>query len=117
MTTPATGDESRGFYGAMGRHASAAWPLAIDALVTATHTSPDGARAFLDSRHRRHFVDSVLNALLHGAELKAAVDAATAQWMAWRIDRATARDYEIPAGLPYLVGFVIRREISMQDAG
>ena len=116
MTPPATCNESRGFYGAMGRHAPAAWPLAIAAIVTATHTSPDGARAFLDSRHGRHFADAVLNALLRGAELKAAIDAATAQWMAWRIDHATARDYEIPAGLPYLVGFVIHCEINMQHA-
>lgn len=117
MTIPATGNESWGFYGAMGRHAPAAWPIAIDAVVAATRTSPEGARAFLDSRHGRHFADSVLNALLGGAELKAAVDGATTQWMAWRIDRTTARDYEIPAGLPYLVGFVIHCEINMQDAG
>lgn len=117
MTIPATCNESWGFYGAMGRHAPAAWPLAIDALVAATRTSPEGARAFLDSRHGRHFADSVLNALHGGAELKAAIAAATTQWMAWRIDRTIARDYEIPAGLPYLVGFVIHCEINMQDAG
>ncbi|KIN88573.1 hypothetical protein [Thauera sp. SWB20] len=117
MTTPSTGNESWGFYGAMGRHARAAWPLAIAAIVTATHTSLDGARTFLDSRHGRHFADAVLNALLDGADLKAAIAAATTQWMAWRIDRATARDYEIPAGLPYLVGFVIHCEINMPDAG
>lgn len=117
MTIPTSGNESWGFYATMGSHAPAAWPLAINAIVAATHTSFDGARAFLDSRHGRHFADSVLNALLHGADLNAAIDAATSQWMAWRIDRATARDYEIPTGLPYLVGFVTHCEINMQDAG
>lgn len=115
MTITASHNQSWGFHGTMGEHALAAWPLAIDAIVAATRTSPDGAGAFLDSRHGRHFADSVLNALLSGAELKAAIDAATAQWMAWRIGRETARDYEIPAGLPYLVGFVIHCEINMPE--
>jgi hypothetical protein len=117
MTLPASHNESWGFNGTMcERAALAAWPLAIDAIVTSTNTSPDGARAFLDSRHGRHFADSVLSALPRCAEMKAAIDAATAQWMAWRIDRAAARHFEIPEGLPYLVGFVIHCEINMHDA-
>ncbi|NMG16970.1 hypothetical protein [Aromatoleum bremense] len=117
MNIPTTRNESWGFFGTIGEHAAAAWPLAIEAIVAATSTSPDGARSFLDSRHGRHFADTVLNDLHQGRGLKDAIDAATRQWMDWHIDRATARDYEIPEGLPYLVGFVIHCEINMQDAG
>ena len=39
------------------------------------------------------------------------IDAATRQWMGWAIDRRTSKDYGIPRGMPYLIGFVIHCEI------
>ena len=57
-------------------------------------------RDFLDSRHGRHFADDVANRLCTGAPLAAAIDAAIARWMGWRINRKTSRDEGIPRGLP-----------------
>jgi hypothetical protein len=31
--------------------------------------------------------------------------------MGWTIDRRTSKDYGIPRGMPYLIGFVIHCEI------
>ena len=63
-------------------------------------------RDFLDRRHGRHFADDVAGELARGDTLKEAIDAAIARWMGWRISRRTFRDEGIPAGLPYLTGWV-----------
>ena len=49
--------------------------------------------------------------LWKGETLKEAIEAAIARWMGWRIDRRTSRDEGIPAGLPYLTGWVTHFEI------
>ena len=72
---------------------------------------PETVRAFLDSRHGRHFADEVQNGLFRGHTLADAINAATLQWMGWKIGRQTSKDYGIPRGLPYLTGFVIHCEI------
>ena len=82
-----------------------AWRLASTAIAAATGVGSEGVRDFLDSRHGRHFADDVANELLRGDTLKKAIDAATARWMGWRIDRRTSRETGIPAGLPSLTGF------------
>ena len=74
-------------------------------------------RAFLDSRHGRHFADDVANALLERCPLADAVAAAVTKWMGWTIGRATSRDTGIPRGLPYLTGFVMHAEIEADAAG
>ena len=74
-------------------------------------------RDFLDSRHGRHFADDVANGLWKGETLKAAIDAAIARWMGWRIDRKTSRDEGIPRGLPYLTGWVTHFQILDEMAG
>jgi hypothetical protein len=79
--------------------------------------APEGVRDFLDSRHGRHFADEVTNGLCRGAPLAAAIDAAVARWMGWRITRCISRDDGIPRGLPYLTGWVAHFQIfdEMQD--
>ena len=115
MTNPTilpTDNEAWGFWGTMGERATAAWPIAFTAIHDATGTDPDSVRAFLDSRHGRHFADEVSNHLHAGATLPDAIARATATWMGWRIGRRTSRETGIPAGLPYLTGFVIHCAIS-----
>ena len=106
-----TENEAWGFWGTMGEHAAAAWPIAFTAIHDATVADPHSVRAFLDSRHGRHFADEVRNHLHAGATLADAIAKTIATWMAWRIGRRTSRDTGIPAGLPYLTGFVIHCEI------
>jgi len=108
---PATQNEAWGFYGSMDEQAQAAWPLALSAISGATGLSLEAARAFLDSRHGRHFADEVQNVLGDGAKLDSAIEQATQRWMGWTIGRTTSKDYGIPKGLPYLTGFVIHCEI------
>lgn len=57
-------------------------------------------RAFLDSRHGRHFADEVSNQRHAGRGIADAIDAATAIWMGWRIGRRTGRETGIPRGCP-----------------
>lgn len=108
---PATQNEAWGFWGTMNEHASAAWPLAMTAISDATSQPLESVLVFLDSRHGRHFADDVQNGLYGGQTLADAINAATQQWMGWKIGRQTSRDYGIPRGLPYLTGFVIHCEI------
>ncbi|MBS7790295.1 hypothetical protein KTR66_09825 [Roseococcus sp. SDR] len=107
-----TQNEAWGFWGTMGERAAQAWPIAFIAIHDATGTDPDSARAFLDSRHGRHFADEVSNHLHAGASLQDAIARATATWMGWKINQRTSRETGIPAGLPYLTGFVINEGIA-----
>ena len=104
---PASRNDAWGFWNTMDTQAEAAWPLAIVAIADATGESFEAARAFLDSRHGRHYADDVRNCLHAGDALDAAVRSATARWMAWTIRRKMGREYDIPHGLPYLIGLTI----------
>ena len=114
-TIPATRNPEWGFWGTMGEHAPAAWPLAMTAISDATCLPHESVRAFLDSRHGRHFADDVHNGLCRGQTLADAINAATRQWMGWTIGRQTSKQYGIPRGLPYLTGFVIHCEIAEES--
>ena len=103
---PATQNEAWGFWGTMQEEAPAAWAIALPAIATITGCEFDAARAFLDSRHGRHFADEVRNHLLKGKALADAINAAITEWMGWTIGRQTSKQYGIPRGLPYLTGFV-----------
>ena len=48
-----------GFWGTMQEHAPAAWAIALPTIASATGCEPEQVRAFLDSRHGRHFADDV----------------------------------------------------------
>ena len=108
---PATQNDAWGFWGTMNEHASAAWPLAMTAISGATGQPLESVRAFLDSRHGRHFADDVQNGLYQGQALQDAINAATQRWMGWTIGRLTSKQHGIPKGLRYLTGFVIHCEI------
>ena len=117
-TIPTTENPENGFFGTIRHHADpdAAWALALSAIAAATH-SPDAAvRAFLDSRHGRHFADEVVNNLVASQYLRAAIDATVARWMTWAIGRRTQREIGIPRDLPYLTGFVLHHAIEAEDA-
>lgn len=101
-----------GLLGTMDAHAQSAWPIAMNAISDATGQPFEAVRAFLDSRHGRHFADEVLNRKHAGHALHDAIRAATRQWMEWTIGRRTSKDYGIPRGLPYLTGFVIHCAIA-----
>jgi hypothetical protein len=97
-----------GIWGTMQEHAPTAWAFALPTIASATGCEPEQVRAFLDSRHGRHFADDVQNALFVGATLKDAIEKATAKWMGWTIGRITTG---IPRGLAYLTGFVVQAAI------
>ena len=111
-TTLPTQNTEWGYWGTISRienypaaDPAKAWDIASRRIAEVTTASPEGVRDFLDSRHGRHFADDVANGLCTGAPLAAAIDAAIARWMGWRIDRKTSRETGIPRGLPYLTGF------------
>ncbi len=108
-----------GFLGTIAHHAepTEAWPLAMAAVRAAARCTTEAARDFLDGRHGRHFADDVANGLHVGLALKPAISAAVTRWQAWHIDRRTERETGIPAGLPYLTGFVAHIEIEAEMAG
>jgi hypothetical protein len=84
-------------------------------IAEATGADLEAVRAFLDSRHGRHFGDSVLEQLYSGKAMDVALDAAIDQWMGWTITRPTSRETGIPQGLPYLTGFVINEGLLADD--
>ena len=114
---PRTGNPAWGFHGTIAHRAeaAAAWPLAMAAVADAAGCTPDEARAFLDSRHGRHFADDVASALFEHHALTDA--AATARWIGWTIGRATSRETGIPQGLPYLTGYAMHAAIEADAAG
>jgi len=107
-----TQNEAWGFWGTMGERAAQAWPIAFTAIHDATGADPDSVRAFLDSRHGRHFADEVQNELYRGGSIEGCITRATGTWMGWKINDRTSRQTGIPAGLPYLTGFVINEGIA-----
>ena len=110
-------NEDFGFFGTITRcklrerRSAEVWTLAsrlIAAAIGADSAEESiGIRDFLDSRMGRHFADDVTGALQGGApDSEAAIKAAIRTWQDWRINRQTERDDGIPAGLPYLTGWV-----------
>ncbi|MCF8211446.1 MAG: hypothetical protein K9K38_18895 [Rhodoferax sp.] len=95
-----------GFWVTMQEHAPIAWAIALPTIASTTGCEPEQVRAFLDSRHGRHFADDVQNGLFVGCSIKDAIDNATAKWMTWTIGRITAKETGIPRGMAYLTGFV-----------
>jgi hypothetical protein len=80
----------------MNEQADAAWPLAMTAISDATCQPLESVRAFLDSRHGRHFADDVQNGLFAGATLNDAIEQATQRWMGWTMAAAPARSTASP---------------------
>ncbi len=110
-------DEDYGFFRTLtvcperDRRSSAVWTLASRLIAKATHADSEdemiGIRDFLDSRIGRHFADDVVGNMTGcNIGLEPAIASAIRRWQDWRIDRQTERDHGIPAGLPYLTGWV-----------
>ncbi|ORE90524.1 hypothetical protein ATO13_22501 [Stappia sp. 22II-S9-Z10] len=113
-----TRNEDWGFWGTIAQagqiDVAAAWATASATIAAATTCEAEAVRAFLDSRHGRHFADSVSNFLHNGKDADAAIAAAAAEWMGWKIGRRTSRETGIPAGLPYLTGYVANEGINAE---
>jgi hypothetical protein len=62
-----------GFWATVGQHASDAWPLAMTRIAEVTGADLGAVRAFLDSRHGRHFGDAVQDQLYCGKALDGAL--------------------------------------------
>jgi hypothetical protein len=119
MTTPIlpSRNESHGFFGTITlcplreRCTAEVWALAFTQIAEAVRAQGEedrlGIRDFLDSRMGRHFADDVASALNCGVpSSEAGIAAAIRKWQGWRISRATEHEDGIPAGLPYLTGWV-----------
>ncbi|MDF1621195.1 hypothetical protein [Pseudothioclava nitratireducens] len=93
------------------RRSAEVWALASRMIAEAIGADSEdemiGIRDFLDSRIGRHFADDVVGNMTGcNIGLEAAIVSAIRRWQGWRIDRATERSEGIPAGLPYLTGWV-----------
>ena len=110
-------NEDHGFFQTMtlcllrDRRSREVWTLASTLIADAIRADSEdervGIRDFLDSRMGRHFADDVVGALQGGAaDSEAAIKTAIRKWQDWRICRRTEREEGIPAGLPYLTGWV-----------
>jgi hypothetical protein len=116
-----TRNEAWGFFGTLQRAGAdpmQGWTCASAMIAAETEASPEAVRDFLDSRHGRHFADDVASEIAaRGPEhLVAAIEATVVRWQGWRISRRTFRDEGIPAGLPYLTGWVIHFGILTEAA-
>jgi hypothetical protein len=132
MTThpiPPSRNEDYGFFRTLtvcpqrDRRSSEVWSLASRLIAEAIHADSEyeriGIRDFLDSRMGRHFADDVVGNLTGcNIGLEAAIGSAIRRWQGWRIDRKTEREHGIPAGLPYLTGWVQHLAVTaaMEDA-
>jgi len=103
-----------GFYGAFSHHdtdPSVAWPLASEAIAKATGCPAECIRTFLDSGKGRLFAEGVIEHMSTNIALKTAVDAVVKRWMHLKIGSRDERVYGVPAGVPYLKGFVCHCEL------
>ena len=120
MTAPAilpSRNEDYGFFRAMtvcplrDRRSADVWALASNMIAAAIRAASEdemiGIRDFLDSRMGRHFADDVVGNMTGcNIGLEPAITSTIRRWQGWRISRRTEREEGIPAGLPYLTGWV-----------
>jgi hypothetical protein len=106
----ATENEDWGFFGTMNCRddvvARDAWAIAFESIHAAAAIDPDAIRLFLDSRHGRHYGDSVSNFLHAGQSINDAINSATAEWMRG-VGRRTASRMGCHVGAPLLVAIAI----------
>ena len=87
------------------------WTLASTMIAKAIGAASEdemiGTRDFLDSRMGRHFADDVVGNMTGcNIGLEPAITSTIRRWQDWRISCQTEREEGIPAGLPYLTGWV-----------
>ena len=106
-----------GFFGTLttcpqrDRRSVEVWVLASTLIAEAIRANSEdemiGLRDFLDSRMGRQFADDVVGNMTGCTiALEPAITSAIRRWQDWRISRQLERDEGIPAGLPYLTGWV-----------
>jgi hypothetical protein len=133
MTTPAilpSRNEDHGFFQTLtncpqrDRRSDAVWTLASRMIATAIGADSAeemiGIRDFLDSRTGRHFADDVVGNMIGcNIDCETAIPSSIRRWQDWRISKRTEREEGIPAGLPYLTGWVQHYAVTaaMEDAG
>ena len=93
------------------RRSAEVWTLASRLIAAAISADTEdemlGIRDFLDSQMGRHFADDVVGNMTGcNIDSETAIKSAIRRWQGWRISRSTAREEGIPAGLPYLTGWV-----------
>jgi len=120
MTTPAilpSRNEDYGFFRTMtvcplrDRRSAEVWALASTMIASAICADSEdemiGIRDFLESNMGRHFVDDLVGNMTGcNIGLEPAITSTIRRWQDWRISRQTEREEGIPAGLPYLTGWV-----------
>jgi hypothetical protein len=110
-------NEDYGFFRAItvcplrDRRSAEVWTLASTIIAAAIRAASEdemiGIRDFLDSRMGRHFADDVIGNMTGcNIDIETAIKSAIRRWQDWRISRQTEREEGIPAGLPYLTGWV-----------
>jgi len=93
------------------RRSAEVWTLASTMIAAAIRADSEdemiGIRDFLDSNMGRHFADDVVGNMVGcNIALETAITSTIRRWQDWRISRQTGREEGIPAGLPYLTGWV-----------
>ena len=110
-------NKAHGFYGRMNacvlrdRPIDRTWAVASAFIGLATGAGAEdemcGIRDFLDSPQGRHFADDVIEALQDRARNnETAIIQTIEKWQARTINEETERNECIPAGMPYLTGWV-----------
>ena len=133
MTTPVilpSRNPDHGFFGTLttcperDRRSVEVWVLASTLIAKLTRATSEeemiGIRDFLDSRMGRHFADDVVSNMTScNIDCETAIKSAIRRWQDWRISRHIEREDGIPAGLPYLTGWVQHFAVaaSMAESG
>ena len=110
-------NEDFGFFRALtvctlrDRRSTEVWTLASRMITEAIRADSEdemiGIRDFLDSRMGRQFADDVVGNMTGcNIGLEPAIVSTIRRWQDWRISRQTERCDGIPAGLPYLTGWI-----------
>ena len=121
MTRPAilpSRNKDYGFFRTMtvcpqrDRRSDEVWALASALIAKAIQATTEdemiGIREFLDSRMGRYFADDVVGNMVGCTiDSEAAIKSVIRRWQDWRISRQLERDEGIPAGLPYLTGWIL----------
>jgi hypothetical protein len=130
MTRPAilpSRNKDYGFFRTMtvcpqrDRRSDEVWALASAMIAKAIQATTEdemiGIREFLDSRMGRYFADDVVGNMVGCTiDSEAAIKSVIRRWQDWRISRQLERDEGIPAGLPYLSGWVLHFAVAAEMA-
>jgi hypothetical protein len=99
------------------RRSAEVWTLASHLIAADSEDEMIVIRDFLDSRMGRHFADDVVGNMTGcNIDSEAAIQSAIRRWQGWCISRRTEREEGIPAGLPYLTGWVQHFAITAEMA-